>query len=295
MSKAKKLISRSGCLLLAGIMSAGLLSGCSGSGSDSETQSAASSGSGESTTVTTVKVGTFNAMPPYCYLDDDGNLTGYDVEVLRAIDERLPEYSFDIEGMDFEAMLIALESKTLDIASCQFVPTEERREKFLFPENYYCLSPLVLAVRADSGITSLDDMAGKKILTNPSSYEYTMLVNYNDQHPDKQIELYNVTDITTADMYKMVANGQVDGNLSYIGTFDELNSSLGLNLVRTDVVMVEDTYFMLNSDDQVLCDAIDGVLAEMQSDGTLSELSTKYLGEDVFGEYSSLVSTSESN
>jgi ABC-type amino acid transport substrate-binding protein len=53
--------------------------------------------------------------------------------------------------------------------------------------------------------------------------------------------------------------------------------------------MCEDTYIMFPMDEQELCDAVDGALQEMLADGTLSEISLKWYGEDVFSKYADMI------
>lgn len=246
----------------------------------------------EESGVTTVKVGTGNGMPPYCSLNESGEVEGYDVAVLKEIDTRLEKYKFDIQPMDFNTLIVSIDSGALDVVSHQLVKSEARKEKYLFPEQYYCLSPMSLCVKKDSGIKTLDDMAGKSINQSPTSYEYTMLTSYNESHPGKEITINAVSDLSTADGFKQVSNGQVDASLTYQSTYDSVQKELNLdNLELTDVVMVEDTYIMCAKGKDDLCTAIDGALKAMLEDGTLSKISKEYLGQDVFTEYSDMIST----
>lgn len=246
---------------------------------------------GQSSGVTKVKVGTGNAMPPYCSLDEKGEPVGYDVAVLQEIDKRLEQYEFDIQSMDFNTLIVSIDSGALDVVSHQLVKSDARKEKYLFPEQYYCLSPMSLCVKKDSGINTLADMAGKSINQSPTSYEYSMLMAYNEKNPGKELKINAVSDLSTADGFKQVSNGQVDASLTYQSTYDSVQKELNLdNLSITDVVMVEDTYIMCAKGKDDLNSAIDGALKEMAKDGTLSKLSTEYLGQDVFSNYADMVS-----
>lgn len=242
--------------------------------------------------VTKVKVGTGNAMPPYCSLDDSGQPTGYDVAVLKEIDKRLDKYEFDIQSMDFNTLIVSIDSGALDVVSHQLVKSDARKEKYLFPEQYYCLSPMSLCVKKGSGIKTLADMAGKSINLSPTSYEYSMITKYNENHPGSELKINAVSDLSPADEFKQVANGQVDASLTYQSTYESVQKDLQLDDVElTDVVMVEDTYIMCAKGKDDLCTAIDGALKDMLKDGTLSKISTEYLGQDVFTKYSDMIST----
>lgn len=267
-----------------GVLGSGLLTGCAPDAAPSSGDAAA--------TGTQVKVLTYNGNPPYCSLDKDGNLVGYDVDVLKAVDERLDDYSFDIDSMDFSAMITACESGSAELVSCQLVPSEERKEKFIFCEEPFCLSPMVFAV-ADPNIKTLDDMAGKTTLSNPINYEYGMIEKYNEAYPDKAIVLQTTSDITMADAFKMVASGQVDSYSCYDGTFDAVNEEAGTGLYKTNVVLCESTYFMFNKEQTELRDAVDQVLKDMKADGSLGKLAEQDLGCDVFTKYADVLSDNE--
>ena len=62
-----------------------------------------------------------------------------------------------------------------------------------------------LAVKADSGITSMADMAGKTMEQNPSAYEYQMLMAYNDAHPGQELNIVAVSDLTHILMHSLYA------------------------------------------------------------------------------------------
>lgn len=282
------MISRRNFLKGAGILGLGVFGVASLSGCAPDSSSA----TGGPASGTTVSVLTYNGNPPYCYLDDAGNLVGYDVDVLKAVDERLDDYSFSIDSMDFNAMITACESGSAELVSCQLVPNEDRKAKFIFCEEPFCLSPMVFAT-ADPNCKTLDDMAGKSTIATPGGYEYGMLQAYNEKYPDKALTFETVSSLTMADAFKMISTGQVDSFLCYDGTFDAVNEEVGAGLYKTDVVMCESTYFMFNKDQTELRDAVDAVLKEMKSDGSLAKIAEQDLGTDVFSAYADALSDNE--
>lgn len=270
--------------LLASLMLTTVLTGCSSSSSASTSTSA----SGE---VINVAVG--NSMAPFGYLDADGNLIGYDVDVLKAVDEYLDDYTFNLSAMDFSTCVVSIDSGAADMVSHQLVKSEERKEKYIFPDQYYCLSPMRLVVKKGSNIKSLEDMAGKSLYMNPASYEYGLLTSYNESHPGKEIVINAVSDMTTADCYKAVANGTVDAELTYQSTYESIVDEIGLadQLETTEVVLVEDTYQMISKDKPELAERVSEALKSLKEDGTLGEISTKWFGSDYFEEYADMIST----
>lgn len=276
--KMKAVMKRMGCLTMTGVM----LFGLTGCGSKETTASA--------TDVRKIVVGTGNGAAPFCYLDEDGNSVGYDLDVLHEMDKRLEQYEFDIQAMDFSTLIVSLDSGSVNMLSHQLVKSDARKEKYLFPDQYYCLSPMSLAVKKDSGITNMADMAGKTMEQNPSAYEYQMMMAYNEAHAGAEIDVIAVSDQTTADTYLKVSNGQVDAALTYQATFESVVPSLGVdNLSLTEVVMCEDTYIMFPKTEEQLCNDVNQVLKEMIADGTMSEISKKWYGEDVFELYKDMI------
>ena len=82
------------------MLSVSLLSGCAKADSSGGTEDG----------VTKIIVGTGNAYEPYCYLDENGNLAGYEYEVLKAVDELLPQYEFEYQTSDFTNVAISLDA-----------------------------------------------------------------------------------------------------------------------------------------------------------------------------------------
>lgn len=288
----QNMLSRRGFLKMtgAGAMLASLvgLAGCSApDAQDTAAGSAAGSAGGETISVTVA-----NSNPPYCSVDASGNPTGYDVAVLQAVDDYLDDYTFNISAMEFSSMITACQSGSSPLVSCQLVPNDERKQTFIFTEEPFTLSPLVF-VTTDPNCKTLADMAGKTVASNPINYEYTMLEAYNEKYPDQAVVLQTYQNITPADAFRMVASGQVDSYMIYDGTADQINEEAGTGLYKTDIVMVESTYLMLNKDYADLRDACDKALKALKADGTMSDIATQYLGCDVFTEYADVLSDNE--
>jgi len=147
-------------------LSAAILSGCG------KKEASAAGG------VTKIVVGTGNAYEPYCYLDDKGNLAGYEYEVLKAVDHLLPQYEFDYQTSDFANVLISLDAGKIDIAAHQYEWNKERDEKYLFGKEPYTTYVTYLAV-ADTrtDIQSLDDLKGLKVKSSTGSKRDTEKLN----------------------------------------------------------------------------------------------------------------------
>lgn len=61
----------------------------------------------------TIVVGTGSSYEPYCYLDEDGTLIGYEIAVLHAVDDLLPQYLFDIQIFEFKNIAVGIDAGKL--------------------------------------------------------------------------------------------------------------------------------------------------------------------------------------
>ena len=94
-----------------------------------------------------VKIITSNQTKPYCFVNEDNELQGYDIDVLKLCEQKLGgKYQFQFDGMQFQSMVASLQSGACDLVSCAIARTPERLEKFIFPEEPYCIGPMAAAV-----------------------------------------------------------------------------------------------------------------------------------------------------
>jgi len=259
-------------MLLATVMIIGL-SGCS------------KNTSGSASNVKVIRVGTTNVMPPYTYVDSNGNLVGFEEDFISALQKRLPQYKFEIQTMQFASLAVSLQTGKLDMAVNQFVKNPQRSKNFLIPDENYCVSPLRIAVREDSTINSLEDLRGKTIIMDPTSFEYGYVKAFSDQDPSHPINIQEVQSLNDADNLKMVASGRLDADLTYPTEFNAIQDQLHLNLKLAPVVVLRElTYPLIAKQDTQLDQDVNAQIKAMKADGTLSQLAIKWFKEDVFKE-----------
>jgi len=231
-----------------------------------------------------IKVAGVHDAKPFTYIDDNGDLSGYDGDVLQAINKKLPEYKFEYSGMDQSAMLLGVESGKYDIGTCHLYKSAERAEKFLFPDQPSGYSDLKLITKKDrNDINSFADLIGKKLVPIPSNdARYNIVQEYNKQHPDNPVKLEAIDSLGSADTFKMVASGQYDAAIYPAPAFEAVQKALNLDIKLAGSIAKVPTYFVLNKKDTELKTKIDKALKELEQDGTLSALSVKWYGEDVY-------------
>lgn len=149
-----------------------VLGACGSSSADT-----ASSGASDATEI---KVGTGNEALPYAYLDENGEYDGYDVAVVKAIDEKLLDYTFTFEGADFPTTLSNLESNKVQMAAYEYEVNDERKEKFVYGDVGYVVWDTYIVSDSDAGTVydSFEDLAGKKVYVTTATNQAAMAEAY---------------------------------------------------------------------------------------------------------------------
>ena len=126
--KRNKLVSIAAITVALGV----LATGCAGGSGSSKSDSKSSSG----TKTVTVKAGTGANVKPYTYVGDDNETTGYDVEVLKEVFDRLDGYDLQIEVTDIPSVFSGVTSGTYQIGVNNFSYNEERAKSYLYSYPY---------------------------------------------------------------------------------------------------------------------------------------------------------------
>jgi L-cystine transport system substrate-binding protein len=227
-----------------------------------------------------IAIGIGNAFEPYAYIGADNQPAGYDVAVLKAVNERLPQYKFIFESMEFTNLLLSIDAGKLDIASQQFETNPEREAKYLFTkEGFANYDKRIVVKKGRADIKTIDDLAGKKVSVGSGSNSAAILEKYNAEH-DKKIEI--VYRASSQVDYDNVVNGRTDAAIMTRRVFNRVNDALGggLGLVEDSLFSKSEAYFILAKSEAKLRDDIDGALLELKKDGALTKLSLEYTGGD---------------
>ena len=251
---------------------------------------ACSSGSIDSSDkVTSVVIATDGATKPFTYSDSQGNLTGYDIEVARAVFKKLPQYKVKFQVTDFSGIAPGIDSGRYQMGANDFGWEKTRAEK------YYFSSPLSKsnnAVLVKSGTyKTLADLAGKSTIGNPASNYTKSIQDWNKANPDKEIKISYSADSTSINTrFTQVESGKIDFML-----YDKISLESAVKEQGFDNLKIEDIsmdtgdaehdgyeYFLFGKDSQgkKLQKDVNGVLAKMQADGSLAKISKKYFGGD---------------
>lgn len=254
-----------------------------------------SSGSGDASKgVQKVKVAWQSNSYPLAYEDDNGNLTGYEIEVLKKVDEQLADYEFEYElagGQD--AQYAGLSSGKYDLVLSNAFYTKERDESYSLPKNPLGASLVgIIVPKGTEGVTDFESAAKAKIKLAPilaGDGLYYVVYKYNEENPDNQIEL-EATD--NADSFMNAISWVGDGRYDFAvwpknyyeqivvaedGELHDYDAKLDFYECRSVY-----TYPIISKDKPEVAEAISEVLGKLKEDGTLSQLSEKFYGYDAF-------------
>ncbi|MET3576416.1 transporter substrate-binding domain-containing protein [Bhargavaea ullalensis] len=238
-----------------------------------------------------VKIAYDQSSKPMSWLDENGNPTGYDVEVMKLVDEALPEYEFEFVGTTSDDLLIGVEQGKFQAGVKNAFWTEERTKKFLYPEQFLGLSSAGLVLRKeDEAIKSLEDFASAGYSLAPiaaNNAQYTVIEEYNLAHPDNQVKL-KAGDSFTVDVVQWVNEGRVDGGVMIEGPFEKQVTAedgpyhhLKDEVVYNEFAVIK-TWPLFNRNEKDLAAAYDGAIEQLKKDKKLEELSEKFYGRNLF-------------
>lgn len=279
--KRRTFISLMSVMAAAGVLS---LAGCSSNTSASTASSTAASASAAAANKLEaiqsngkLVVALEGAWQPWSFHDESDTLVGYDVEVSRAIAEKLgvePEY---VES-DWDSLFAGLDAGRYDLVCNGVEVTEERAKTYDFTTPYGYIHT-ALAVRKDNeDIKSFEDLAGKTTANSLASTYMELAESYGA----------TVQGIDTLEeTIQLLTAGRIDATLNAdVSFYDYLNVHPDADFKL--VAQTEDASHVaipiVKSEDSSFLDALNSAIDELRADGTLKELSEKYFGQDISSE-----------
>ena len=279
--KRRTFISMMSVMAAAGVLT---LSGCSNSSTSTAASAGASSAAGSSADqLAAVQasgkliVALEGAWQPWSYHDESDTLVGYDVEVSRAIAEKLgvePEY---VES-DWDSLFAGLDAGRYDMVCNGVEVTEERAKTYAFTTPYGYIHT-ALAVRKDNeDIHSFEDLKGKTTANSLASTYMELAESYGA----------TVQGIDTLEeTIQLLTAGRIDATLNAdVSFYDYLNvhPDADFKLVAQTAEASHVAIPVLKSEDTAYLDALNTAIEELRADGTLKTLSEKYFGQDISSE-----------
>ena len=273
--KRRTFISLMGVMAAAGVLS---ITGCSDKTAAASTASSATLNKLDSIRKSgKLVVALEGAWQPWSYHDSSDTLVGYDVEVSRAIAEKLgvePEY---VES-DWDSLFAGLDAGRYDMVCNGVEVTEERAKTYDFTTPYGYIHT-ALAVRKDNeDIHSFEDLKGKTTANSLASTYMELAESYGA----------TVQGIDTLEeTIQLLTAGRIDATLNAdVSFYDYLNvhPEADFKLVAQTAEASHVAIPVLKSEDTAYLDALNAAIEELRADGTLKTLSEKYFGQDISSE-----------
>ena len=252
------------------------LSACGASPAASDQGSAGSSSADAGGEITTLTVGFDQAYPPYGYVGDDGEFTGLDLELAAEVAKR-NDWELKLEPIDWDAKDTLLNSGAVTCIWNGFT-MEGREDDYTFSDPYM-LNAQVVVVRADSGIESFEDLAGKTVITQVDSAAEEVLNGDMADLTATFASLETIGDYNTA--FMQLESGAVDAVACDLSIAQYQMAGKDTYKQLDEQLSTEHYAVGFKKGDTALAEKVTETLKEMDEDGFVKELCDKYADDGV--------------
>lgn len=240
---------------LVAAMAATMLAGCGSKGGDK-----------------TFTVGFDAEYPPYGYMDDNGEYTGFDLELAQKVCE-MEGWTLEKKPIDWDSKDMELESGAIDCIWNGFT-MDGREDDYTWSQPYVDNSQ-VIVVAEDSGISTLADLAGKTVGVQAASAALTLLQEDQAELAGTFAGLQEFADYNSA--FVELQAGSVDAVAMDVGVANYQIKTRGEGYTILSEVLNSEKYAIgFKKGNTELCDTVDADLAKLAEDGTVKELAEKY-------------------
>lgn len=257
------------CLVAASLTSAAFASGSKKDKEDNSVEELQKRG--------TFVLGLDDSFPPLGFRDEKNQIVGYDIDLAKEVAKRLG-VKFKAQPIQWDAKEQELNTGKIDCIWNGFTITAERQEALSFTKAYLD-NEQVVVVKANSGITKLSDLAGKKVgLQSGSSAQEAVDDSPAFKSSVKEIVMFKDNLMALNDL----EIGQVDGVVmdSIVANYSITVTKKPFTVV-SEALATEEYGIGFRKSDVKLRDKVQEILEEMQKDGTAIAISKKWFGKDI--------------
>lgn len=233
---------------------------------------------------------------PYVIVNEDGSITGYDVEVLRAAVARLDGYTLKVEKYERASCFTGVQSGQFDLTVNNWGYNTSRAETYYYSYPYLQVKYGIIQSKNDTPISTLAEVAagGYSVITNSGSAVGNAIETWNSKNPSKQIKLSYSSEDTSFQLQKIAdGNGSIRIDdlpvyAAWAKAYPEVCANLQITEVSTEEAleniassMTSHLLFGKSERGDKLRKLISEQIYELKKDGTLSKLSKEFFGVDL--------------
>ena len=218
-----------------------------------------------------LRVGTEPTFAPFEFQKEGSkSYDGFDMDLARAIGKQMG-YKVEMVSMGFDALIPALNSNNIDVAIAGMTITDERKKVVDFTESYYT-SGLMIMVRKDSNVKSIDDLKGKTIACQ---------IGTTGENKSRTVEGAKVKAFNTQDEASLeLKNGGADAVIGDAPVIEYYMTKAGKDFAKTVGERMEaEPYGIAVKKGSKLAGDLNKALAELKKSGEYDKLYTKWFGE----------------
>jgi polar amino acid transport system substrate-binding protein len=221
----------------------------------------------------TVMIATDATWPPMEYIDENGELVGFDVELIQAIAEET-DLTIELKNTSWDGIFAGLANGAYDAIISSVTITEDRKNAMLFTEPYVNAGQVLIVKKSASGISGIEDMFGKKVgAQNGTTGDFAI-----EEYPEIDRMAYDEIGLAVEDLM----NGNIDGVVcdsitasDYVLNNDNYAGSL---TIAGEPFTEEYLGIAVSKNRPDLVEKFNEGLAAVEASGTMDELVAKWLG-----------------
>jgi len=242
-----------------------LVAGCGG-GSEKKADEKASS------TEKVLRIGTNADFAPFEFQDVDGkNYEGFDMDLIRAVAKEMG-YKADIQNINFDGLIPAMESGNLDVIISGMTINDERKQKVEFSDPYYKSGLSIVVKKDNNDIKKFTDLKGKKVAVQIGT------TSAKEVHKIEGVEVKELN--SSADTFMELKAGGVDAVVNDRPVNDTyIKTTGGADVKALDELLTSEDYgIAMSKKNPELVKSVNAALKKLHENGEYDKIFTKWFG-----------------
>ncbi len=248
--------------------------GLAACGNDSSSKKDSDSKSKTASEDKTFVVGTEGTYAPFSFHDKNDKLTGYDIDVVKAVAKEM-DYKVKFKETQWDSMFAGLDSGRFNVVANQVGINDERKEKYKFSEPYTYSKGVLVVNKNNTEIKSFDDVKGKKLAQ-------TFTSNYGKLAKSKGAELTKVDGFNQA--MDLLQSNRVEGtfndNISYLD-YKKQKPNAKVKAIEGNAEKSQSALTFSKKEDDKTIKEVNKAMKKLKDNGELAKISEKWFGDDV--------------